>query len=450
MKKFMVLMLIFIMSISLFACSSSSDSGSGSNSSSSNPTENAASNNEKQEQIDISFAEHVADIEKQSPHVVKIVEKFMAQNPNIKIDLSGSEVSEHLTKMKLAAQNDNLPDIFFLEQNVAKEMAAAGYLYDLTEEVQSRGINDHLLEMMRNAAAVDGKTYGIPVEVIMCGLFYNKAIFEKYDVKVPETFEELLAAVDTFHKNNVIPISNGAKSSYSVWTFQGMLTRYGFFEKLDGLNSGEISYVNEDFIKFYEKVKTLKEHNAFSENVVNMDYFQAIEQFLGGKAAMVDSGAWEIAKFEKSDIAKDIGFVFGPTFSDGVGEQKKGIKTAGGVYSVSAKAAKDPQKLEAIMKFFQFYYGPEGTDIIVKESSGLPTTKFDGEVNKEEHPILAEMIAQLNNSEWQSVDQPYNQMSQNMGNTLFDSIWGVINGVYSPEEAAQTMEDAMALERGKK
>ena len=60
------------------------------------------------------------------------------------------------------------------------------------------------------------------------------------------------------------------------------------------------------------------------------------------------------------------------------------------------------------------------------------------------------MIAQLNNSEWQSVDQPYNQMSQNMGNTMFDSIWGVINGVYSPEEAAQTMEDAMALERGKK
>lgn len=229
-----------------------------------------------------------------------------------------------------------------------------------------------------------------------------------------------------------------------------MLTRYGFFEKLDGLNSGEISYVNEDFIKFYEKVQTLKEHNAFSENVVNMDYFQAIEQFLGGKAAMVDAGAWEIAKFEKSDIAKDIGFVFGPTFSDGVGEQKKGIKTAGGVYSVSAKAAKDPQKLEAIMKFFQFYYGQEGTDIIVKESSGLPTTKFDGEVNKEEHPILAEMIAQLNNSEWQSVDQPYNQMSQNMGNTMFDSIWGVINGVYSPEEAAQTMEDAMALERGKK
>lgn len=141
MKKFMALMLIFIMSISLFACSSSSDSGSGSNSSSSNPTENAASNNEKQEQIVISFAEHVADIEKQSPHVVKIVEKFMAQNPNIKIDLSGSEVNEHLTKMKLAAQNDNLPDIFFLEQNVAKEMAAAGYLYDLTEEVQSRGID---------------------------------------------------------------------------------------------------------------------------------------------------------------------------------------------------------------------------------------------------------------------------------------------------------------------
>ena len=33
------------------------------------------------------------------------------------------------------------------------------------------------------------------------------------------------------------------------------------------------------------------------------DIFEAKEQFLGGNAAMFNSGAWDIGEFEKSDMA---------------------------------------------------------------------------------------------------------------------------------------------------
>lgn len=433
MKKFICLLLALSMIASITACSGKSDS-SGSSAVSSG------------KDVTITLSEHVANIESQSPHVAAIVKDFMKANPNIKIDMSGSEVTDHITKMKLAAQNNNLPDIIWLEQPVAKDMAAAGYLYDLTSAADSAGINNHLLDGLQNACTVSGKNYGFPSEIMMSGFYYNKAIFSKYNVKVPVTFDDFLKAVDTFNKNGIIPISDGAKSNFDVWAFQGMLNRYGFFNKLDDLRSGKVSFTNDDFIHFYEKVKELRDHKAFSSNVVNMDYFQAVEQFTGGKAAMLDSGAWEIAKLEKSSIAKDIGFFFGPTFSDGVGEQMIGIKTSGGVYSVSAKAAKDPDKLSAIIKFFAYYYGDEGTSIIVNTNQ-LPTTKFSGKIDQNTHPVFATMVKALNDNTWKSAKEPFSSLSTNVGNKLFESIWGVINGVYTPKQAAQVVEDAMASER---
>ena len=44
--------------------------------------------------------------------------------------------------------------------------------------------------------------------------------------------------------------------------------------------------------------------------------------FLGGQAAMFDSGAWDTKKFDESDLKDSIGFWWGPTFEDGVGNQE--------------------------------------------------------------------------------------------------------------------------------
>lgn len=43
---------------------------------------------------------------------------------------------------------------------------------------------------------VNNKIYGVPLEIIYEGLFVNKDIFERYNVKIPTTYDELLAAVD--------------------------------------------------------------------------------------------------------------------------------------------------------------------------------------------------------------------------------------------------------------
>lgn len=58
----------------------------------------------------------------------------------------------------------------------------------------------------------------------------------------------------------------------------------------------------------------MREKGTFTKDISNIGYFEAKEQFLGGNAAMINSGAWDIGDFEGSDIASKIGFFWGPTF----------------------------------------------------------------------------------------------------------------------------------------
>jgi raffinose/stachyose/melibiose transport system substrate-binding protein len=450
MKKLLCTVLVMTMLVLMVACSTSNNDESTNDEQQTpqQPAENDGSSNgnDAPKPITITFAEHVANIEVQSPHVAAIVKTFMDKNSNVTIDMTGTEVNEHQTKMKMAAQADNLPDIIWFEAPLAREMVAEGYLADLTPHIDERNMRDFFLGGMIDACTVDGKIYGLPSEPLGCGLWYNKAIFEEYNVKVPKTYEDFLDAIEMFAKNDVVPIAKGAKSPFSVWSFQAMLARYGFFEKYDDLMTGNESFVNPDFIKFYEKVDEMRELGAFPANVATLDYFQAVEMFMGGKAAMLDAGAWETSKLEKSDIAKDIGFWWGPTFSDGVGNQEVGIKAPGGPYVVSAKAAKDPDKMKVIMDFFEFFYGPEGTKIIVEDNQILPTTKYDGKVDPEKYPVFAAMLEAMND-DFTGVPEPFAALPTATGQALFDSIYGVINGIYTPQEAAKLVEDTLARER---
>ena len=148
-------------------------------------------------EITIQFAEHVADIQAQEPHLQKIITAFEESHPGIKIDITGKEVSEHNTQMTLLAGENKLPDVFWLEQATAKEFAQNGYLSDLTDALDQYGINDSLLPGLVHSCTVDGKDVGMPSEVMMVGFYYNKDLFQQAGIEeVPVTYEEFLDVVD--------------------------------------------------------------------------------------------------------------------------------------------------------------------------------------------------------------------------------------------------------------
>ena len=419
-KRIMGLILTGTMIMSLLACGkadtdTAKTTQSDSNSSISSSSEDAS--NSEGDVITFTFAEHVADIENQAPQVYAVVQEFMKQNPDIKIEMTGAAQDEHTQKIKLASQSDSLPDLFYSLKGDADALAEAGMLADLSEDIlNDQEFVDGFLPGMLSVMEKDGAIYGLPAEIFCNGIWYNKALFDQCGLEIPVTYEDLMNCVKVFNENGIVHI--------------------------DGILSGTDKWLNDDYLRFYEKLQDMAEQGTFPDNASSIGYWEATEMFLGGQAAMFDSGAWDTKKFDESDLKDSIGFWWGPTFEDGVGNQEISMKAPSHPYCVSAKTQKeDPEKYQAIIKFLKFYYGPEGTEIIAAENQSVPVTRYEGEIDADKYPVFARVIERMND-DWESPDTcPNMKLPGQFETTYFESMVGVINCIYTPEEALQFLDD---------
>ncbi len=394
--------------------------------------------------IEIEFAEHVVD---PYPFLKGVIKAFEAENPNVSISITGIDTDTHRKNIMMAAQANNLPDIFWIDEDLMVQLVDEGMLLEMKSDLISAGVDKNMSPDMFNQASVNGGLYGLPSERLITGYWVNKKIFRDNGIELPKNFNELVAATKIFNSRGIITISNGAKSPFSEWTFEAMIGRFGFFDHWDGIITGNDSYVNEDFIKFYEKIEDLASAGAFNPSVATVDYSQAMEVFKGGRSAMVDSGAWLASELESVDFAQDVGFWFGPTFSDGVGDQYVATMVGGGPYVVSSEVEKDPAKKQAILDFFAFLYGEKGASIIADDYNALPVSYYQGTPDSTKTPAFASLINALNDTTWKSLEnQPSNVMSSIVQAAFYDSVYGLINKVYTPREAAQLVQDAIEMQ----
>ncbi|MGM0884445.1 MAG: ABC transporter substrate-binding protein [Bacillota bacterium] len=451
-RKLSIILIVCFVILGLAACGKNGNAGetapakTAGNADGTDAVNNSTGNDgNAQKAVTLSIAMHVANVKDQEPYMYGIIQKFQEKYPNIKIDLQGADTQEHVKKMKMMAQSDTIPDIFWMLPAPAKEMNKAGLLLDLNEFLKENPeIAASIDSKMVNAYQDGGKQFGLPYQALVTGLWYNKALFDQYGLKVPETYDELLAAVKVFKKNNVVTIAKGAKDTFSTWAFLGMLTRYGFFDKIDNIQAGTEKFENPDFLKLFNKIDELRINGAFPDNVTTLSYFQAVEMFTAGKAAMLDAGVWETKKIESSPIAKTVGFSWGPTFADGAGNQKIAMAVAAAPLVASVKVKEDAAKYDAVTKFFGFFYSQDGAAVMA-ENEAPPVVKYTGSVDKEKYPVYADVISKLNEPGWdRPAAQPDLVLSEAVANQLNDSIYGVINGIYKPEEALKLIDSKVS------
>ena len=391
--------------------------------------------------ITFTFAEHVANIEEQAPQVYAVVQEFMKQNPDIVIDMTGSAQDEHTQKIKLASQSNTLPDLFYSLKGDADAMAEAGLLADISADItDDQEFVDGFLPGMLDVMEMDGAIYGLPAEIFCNGIWYNKALFEECGLEIPVTYDDLIHCAEVFNEKGIVPMARGTKDVWSSWSLMTMHARYGFFDHIDGIFKGTDNWQNDDYLLFYEKLQDMSEKGMFPDNAASLGYWEATEMFLGGKAAMFDSGAWDTKKFDESELKEDIGFWWGPTFSDGIGNQELSMKAPSHPYCVSAKTKEEePEKYQAIIKFLKFYYGPEGTAIIARDNQSVPVTRYEGDA--ESYPVFAKVMERMND-DWESPETcPNMTLPGQFETTYFESMAGVINGIYTPEEALRYMDE---------
>ena len=105
-------------------------------------------------------------------------DQYMADHPNVKINITVLENEAFKTKLTTTMQGGDVPDVFqSWGGGTLSEQAQAGLVKDITEDVAPwvGDINDAGVGLYQ----VDGKQYGMPYNLGMVGVWYNKQLFQK-------------------------------------------------------------------------------------------------------------------------------------------------------------------------------------------------------------------------------------------------------------------------------
>ncbi|MFC4783979.1 ABC transporter substrate-binding protein [Nocardioides sp. MAHUQ-72] len=387
------------------------------------------------------------DVKSADPATWAIVSAFEKANPDIHVEVSGQAVAEHLQSLSIAAQSDTLPDVFWVYKATAEDMLEAGKVMDLKPTLDDLGITDRLPESTVDNFTADDKIYGVPYQGLLTGLWVNTKILSDNGLEMPQTFDDLVAVAKTLDDKGIVTISDGAnQSSFSVWSFLVWLDRFGFEDKIDGILDGSESYDNPDFVRMYEHIAELRDAGAFASNVSTQTYQQAVDQFLKGKAAMLDAGVWASSAIQDSSVAADTVFWNGATFDDGVGEQDIVMNVASAPLVVDHKVADNDAKLAAVKKFLEFYYSDEAQQLLV-DNGQPPVTDYEPKIDATEQSVLKSALDVATDPSLSSPQsQPDLLVSTAVSSAMYDSIYGVIQDQLSPEEAVALVQKALDAE----
>lgn len=410
---------------------------------------NKTTTNEDGETV-ITFGIHVANPEEQEPVTNSIVEAFNEKyNGKYKVEFEAADTESHSKNMKLEASDGTLPEIFWLDSAEAPEYADSGVLMDLSDYLSENKDIDDALTGMEDAFNNGDIQYGLPYQCNVQGFFYNKALFDAAQVDYPTnetTYDQFLDMIQKLKDSGVTPIAIGSKNSgYTMWPFNEFLERYGWSENIDAIQNGDMKFDNPDMVACFEKMEGLKDAQAFPENMATIEYFDAKQQFDDGRAAMFGTGQWDCSEFDEN-IGDKIGFWWGPVFDDSSYEQNVAMKVPSAPIVVNADVANDDTMKEAVYTFLNFYYSEDAAEISYAGSIFPATSYSDVSASDTQYAMKAMLNASAEG--WTSPEAaPDQTLSSAVQTELYNGIFGVLQGTYTPEQALDKMDDSMSYDK---
>lgn len=382
---------------------------------------------------------------------VKILEKalevYNAQYPDQPLELEivpGGDADVYTQKLLMAAETGTLPDIFAATSAYMKGVPETGALLDITEYVTADSEwMDSFVPGAWNShyGTTGGKIYGLPTQNEAQGWWYNNTLFEEQGLEIPTTWEELVNCVEVFKEAGITPIAFGAADNWSRWGFDLYCHRYGFYDNIDAIMSGEMK-PSEVTLPAIQKIEELTQMGAFSKDTSTLSHSEAVEYFLKGEAAMITVGSWFTASIP-ADTEYDIVFGWGPEFSDSEYDQHYALKMCQWQVWPSASVGEDEEKLERVLNFLKIYTtGEEVVNYAVEELSSWPAAVYTGEVDMPSSTL----------SLIEKMEDDYNGLGEMAAYTdpSFETAWwnacaAVITDTATAEEAAQQLDDAMEM-----
>lgn len=280
-----------------------------------------------------------------------ILSDFEKENPDIKIDFMHIP-QNYFQKIHLLFASNTAPDVIFINNQYLPIYANAGVLEDLSTYKNEFEYNK-FFPIAIDTLSYQKKMYAIPRDVSTLVVFYNKDIFDKYNVQYPNknwTINDLLTTSQKLtHAPNIFGISFEEEPLF-------YLPYLNYFGVTD---LSENTTQMQNGLNFYANLRNKYHIAPKREEIASATMAQL---FLQGKLGMHISGRWLVPKYrQEAKFRWDI-----VRFPDKNGVPSAPVDASGWAISKSSK-----HKKEAI-KLVQYLSSKESSDKFTQSGLIVP------------------------------------------------------------------------------
>lgn len=441
MKKIISLLLVLSMLMALVACGGGNESTETSQNDSSKEEADTSEPDSSVEETAAGGEEitlqlwHIHTTETRKLAIEDAAKRFEEENPGVKVQITVLENDPYKTKLRTVMGSGDAPDVFHSwGGGWLKSFVDEGLVVDITEDIKEweSDLNSAAVEMN----TFDGKVWGSPYILSSTPLYYNKALFEQYDLEFPQTYEELLTVCETFKSNGIIPF---ALANTTKWPgaqhFVLLSMRIGGPDIFSKAINGEVSFEDSAFIEAGEKLQELVENGYFPDgaNALNWDTGDSRQMLYSGQAAML----LQTSNFAAACLSENPDF-FENNLAVGsypAVEGGKGVTTdiLGGENAFSV--ASNSKNQEAAIKLVKFMSVDQTFQQAIADG-GAMGAKLNLDANT---PILEQTMQQIADASFLQnfIDQT---LTAELAEKHKDTCQALIGMQMTPEEAAAEMQ----------
>lgn len=291
----------------------------------------------------------------------KTIEMFKLKNKNVDIkieEVRNDAISIFEAKLLAGEASDIImfPSYDVLYKNIEK-----GYFTDIADAEFKKNISPKFLD----GISYDGKLYGFPLNLSVFGVQYNKDIFEKYKINVPNNDKSLIYVCETLEKNGITPFASSIKDAWTLgFLFAcGHSSIIGNNNKLwfDSMNSGLGSFRGEKMKYIFDFFDVYKRFSG--KNGLEKTYTMQIEDFAKGNAAMMIQNIQSYNMIENLSPQLRVG-LFALPFT-GEPDETKLFADVENVLVINSRIKSEKKKIA--LDFLNFLSTDECQNILVKQ-----------------------------------------------------------------------------------
>ncbi|MDR0472859.1 MAG: extracellular solute-binding protein [Treponema sp.] len=156
-----------------------------------------------------------------------LLSEYSKIKPNVVIQFRPTNPPDYNATLRLQLEGGTGPDLMYARSYATgQELFSAGYIGDCS------GITGVKQNFTASSNAPwqmpDGTNFAVPFAAVSHAVYYNKTIFQKEGLSVPQSWEDFLALCQTLASKGYTPLANGVADEWDILEcfFLGILPNY--------------------------------------------------------------------------------------------------------------------------------------------------------------------------------------------------------------------------------